>query len=56
MIDEDVIVENNIWIEQNATILQRIKIGKGLFVQAGSVAISDIGLYSTVGKYLVKFF
>lgn len=38
----EIIIENDVWIGMNCTILKGVKIGSGSIVAAGSVVISDI--------------
>jgi acetyltransferase-like isoleucine patch superfamily enzyme len=38
-----VIIEDDVWIGYNATIMKGVRIGKGAIVQPGSVVIKDVG-------------
>lgn len=38
----EVVVENDVWIGMNCTILKGVKIGSGSIIAAGSVVISDV--------------
>ena len=37
-----VIIENNVWIGPNATILKGVRIGEGAFIEPGSVVVRDV--------------
>lgn len=39
---KDVVIEDNVWIGQNVTILGGVTIGEGAILQAGSVVVFDI--------------
>lgn len=41
-ISKPVIIEDEVWIGFNATILKGVKIGKGAIIQPGSVVIKDV--------------
>ena len=43
-----VIIEDNVWIGPNATILKGVRIGAGAFVEAGSVVTRDVPTRSRV--------
>lgn len=47
--DEDVIVEDDVWIGTGAIILKGVRIGRGAIVAAGAVVISDVHPYTVVG-------
>ena len=49
-------IEDNVWLGQNVTILQGIKIGEGAIIQAGSVVVSDIPSCSIAGGHPAKVF
>ena len=42
-INNSIIIENDVWISANATILKGVNIGNGAVVGAGSVVTKDIG-------------
>jgi acetyltransferase-like isoleucine patch superfamily enzyme len=46
---EQVIVEDDVWIGYNSTVLTGVTIGKGSIVAAGSLVTKDIAPYSIVG-------
>lgn len=41
-INKEVIIEDNVWIGENAIILKGVKIGKGAIIGAGSIVTHDI--------------
>ena len=43
-----VIIEDNVWIGDKATILSGVKIGKGAIVAANAVVTKDVPAYSVV--------
>lgn len=43
------IIENDVWIGNNAIILQGVKIGNGAVVAAGAVVTKDVPAYAIVG-------
>lgn len=44
----DIIIEDDVWIGMNSTILSGIKIGQGAVIAAGSVVTKDVPPYSIV--------
>ncbi|WP_300749078.1 DapH/DapD/GlmU-related protein [uncultured Alistipes sp.] len=46
--DEDVIIENDVWIGMNAMILKGVHIGEGSVIGAGAIVTKDIPPYSIV--------
>jgi len=46
---EPIIIENDVWIGANSTILAGVKIGKGAVVGAGAVVTKDVAPYTVVG-------
>lgn len=53
--DEDVIIENDVWIGANATILKGVTVGEGAIVSAGSVVTKSIPPYQIWGGVPAKF-
>ena len=47
--DQDVVIDDGVWVGCNVTILKGVKIGKGAVVAAGAVVTKDIPPYSIVG-------
>jgi acetyltransferase-like isoleucine patch superfamily enzyme len=47
--DKDVIIENDVWIGSNVTILAGVHIGRGATIAAGAVVNKDVPPYSIVG-------
>lgn len=47
--DEDVIIQDDVWIGANAIILKGITIGEGSVIAAGSIVTKDVMPYSIVG-------
>jgi acetyltransferase-like isoleucine patch superfamily enzyme len=37
-----VVIESDVWIGPNATILKGVRIGAGSFIEAGALIVSDI--------------
>lgn len=57
--DKDVIVEEDVWIGCNVTLLAGITIGRGATIAAGAVVNKDVPPYSIVGgvpAQLIKFY
>ena len=44
-----IVIEDDVWIGYNCTILSGVKIGKGSIIAAGSVVIKDVASYSIYG-------
>lgn len=44
-----IVVEQNVWIGANSTILQGVMLGEGAVIAAGSVVTKDVGRFSIVG-------
>lgn len=53
--DEDVVVESDVWIGCNVTLLSGVHIGRGAIIAAGAVVTRDILPYSIVGGVPAKF-
>lgn len=47
--DQDVHIEDGVWIGCNSTILKGVTVGKGAVVAAGAVVTKDVPPYSIVG-------
>ncbi|MFD2598130.1 CatB-related O-acetyltransferase [Sphingobacterium corticis] len=45
----DTIVENDVWIGYNATIMPGVKIGNGAIISTNSTVVKDVEPYSVVG-------
>ena len=52
--DEDVVIEKDVWIGCNVTILSGVHIGRGSTIAAGSVVNKDVPPYSIVGGVPAK--
>lgn len=53
--DADVVVESDVWIGCNVTLLSGVHIGRGAIVAAGAVVTHDVLPYSIVGGVPAKF-
>jgi chloramphenicol O-acetyltransferase type B len=53
---KDILIEDNVWLGMDVTILGGVKIGEGVIVQAGSVVVADLPKYSIVGGHPAKVF
>lgn len=49
-----IIIEDNVWIGDKATILSGVKIGKGAVIAANTVVTKDVPAYSVVGGNPVR--
>ena len=47
--DQDVIIEDDVWIGANVTVLKGVTIHKGSVISAGAVVTKDVPPYSIVG-------
>lgn len=57
--DHDVIIEKDVWIGSNVTILAGVHIGRGATIAAGAVVNKDVPPYSIVGGVpakLIKYY
>lgn len=57
--DHDVIIEKDVWIGANVTILEGVHVGRGATIAAGAVVNKDVLPYSIVGGVparLIKFY
>lgn len=54
-ISGEIIVENDVWIGANATIVGGVRIGQGAVVGAGAVVTRDVEPYTIVGGVPARF-
>lgn len=47
--DRDVIIEEDVWIGANVTILKGVTVGRSSIIAAGSLVIKDVPAFSIVG-------
>ena len=52
--DKDIIIEEDVWIGANATVLKGVTIGRGAVVAAGAVVTKDIPPYAIAGGVPAK--
>jgi len=52
--DRDVVVEKDVWIGCNVTLLSGITVGRGSIIAAGAVVTKDVPFYSIVGGVPAK--
>jgi len=50
-IRKDIIIEDNVWIGSNVTVLGGVTIGEGAIIQAGSVVAKDVPKYAIAGGH-----
>jgi len=55
-ITRDVVIEDNVWLGINVTILSGVTIGEGAIIQAGSTVVSDIPKLAIAGGHPAKTF
>jgi acetyltransferase-like isoleucine patch superfamily enzyme len=48
ILQRPIVIEDNVWIGPNATILKGVRIGEGAFIEAGSLITKDIPPYARV--------
>lgn len=53
--DKDVVVEEDVWLGVNVTLLSGVTVGRGAIVAAGSVVTKDVPPYSVVGGVPARF-
>lgn len=53
---KDVIIDENVWLGINVTILPGVHIGEGAIIQAGSVVVSDIPPLAIAGGHPARIF
>jgi acetyltransferase-like isoleucine patch superfamily enzyme len=46
--DQDVVIEDDVWIGSNATILKGVRVGRGSIVAAGAVVLKNVPPYCIV--------
>lgn len=54
LICRPVVIDDDVWICENAVILKGIRIGKGAVIAAGSVVTKDVMAYTVVGGVPAK--
>ena len=47
--DRDIVIESDVWVGANATILRGVTVGQGSVIAAGAVVTRDVPPYSIVG-------
>lgn len=47
--DQDVIIEDDVWIGAGAIVLKGVRVGRGSIIAAGAVVIKDVKPYTVVG-------
>lgn len=52
--DKDVVVEKDVWIGCNVTLLAGVHVGRGAIIAAGAVVTKDIPAYSICGGVPAK--
>ena len=52
--DKDVIIEEDVWIGCNVTILKGVTVGRSSIIAAGSLVVKDVPPYSVVGGVPAK--
>ncbi len=55
-VHKDLVIEDNVWIGDRATILGGVTIGEGAIIQAGAVVVSNIEKYGIAGGNPAKVF
>ena len=53
---QDVVVDEDVWIVANVTLLQGVHIGRGSIIAAGSVVTNSVPAYSVVGGGAGSFY
>lgn len=53
-LDHDVIIEKDVWIGSNVTILAGVRVGRGATIAAGAVVNKDVPPYTIVGGVPAK--
>ena len=52
--DQDIVIEDDVWIGANAVILKGVRIKEGSIIAAGSVVVKDVEPYSIYGGVPAK--
>lgn len=52
--DQDVTIEEDVWIGSNVTILKGVTVGRSSIIAAGSLVVKDVPPYSIVGGVPAK--
>lgn len=55
-VDKDIVIEDNVWLGENVTILGGVTIGEGAIIQVGSVVVADVPKYAIAGGHPAKVF
>lgn len=53
--DKDVMIEDDVWVGTNVTILKGVKLGRGCIIAAGAVVTKDVPPYVIFGGIPAKF-
>jgi len=53
--DQDVIIERDVWIGCNVTLLSGVTIGRGCTIAAGAVVVKNTPPYAVIGGVPAKF-
>lgn len=52
--DLPVVIESDVWVGTNVTILNGVKVGRGAIIAAGAVVVKDVPAYAIVGGVPAK--
>ena len=52
--DKDVVIDNDVWIGANVTILKGVHVGEGAIIAAGSLVTKDVPAFGIVGGVPAK--
>lgn len=52
--DQDIVIEDDVWIGANAVVLKGVRIKEGSIIAAGSVVVNDVEPYSIYGGVPAK--
>lgn len=52
--DQDIIIDDDVWIGANSTVLKGVNIGKGSIISSGSVVTRNVQPYAIVGGIPAK--
>ena len=50
----EIIIEDDVWISFNVTVLKNVKIGEGAIIASDSLVLEDVAPYTLVGGYPAK--